>query len=78
MANGDKILRFAQDDRWHPALELFIALQRAALRRHDAQHDLLVLGQKTRRLETAGAAGVLLHEIGVDARVGARGSAMKS
>ena len=78
MANGDEIRRFAQVVRWHPALVRFIGLQRAALRRHDAQHDLLVLGQKTRRLETAGAAGVLLHEIGVDALVGARGSAMKS
>src|SRR5260370_21374023 len=42
------------------ALELVLALQRTGLRRHDAQHDLLVLWQETQRLETAGPCALAL------------------
>src|SRR3954469_21522731 len=44
-------------------LELVLALELAGLGRHDAQHDLLALREKTQRLEAAGAVGVVLHEI---------------
>src|SRR5262245_53895967 len=41
------------------ALELVLALERAALGCHDAQHDVLVVRQEAQRFEAAGALGVV-------------------
>src|SRR3982751_3999603 len=44
------------------ALERLLALQRAGLRGHQAEHHLLPLGQQPQRPESAGALAVVLHE----------------
>src|SRR5206468_10476421 len=49
------------------ALELVLRLELAALRRYEAEHDLLLaLRQEAERLESAGALVVPLHEEAVD------------
>src|SRR5712692_6005678 len=46
------------------ALDVVLLLQRAALRRDEAEHnDLVALGQVTQRLEAAGTLGVVFEEI---------------
>src|SRR5262249_16797069 len=48
-----------------PALDRVLALQGAALRGDDADHnDLVALGQEAQRLEAAGAVGVVFQEGG--------------
>src|SRR6185503_10567303 len=52
--------------RVDPALQFILALECAALRRHEAERDALALRQPLQRLEAAGAVVVVLHEVAVD------------
>src|SRR5205085_11313047 len=53
------------------SLQLVLRLELAGLRRHEAEHDLLVaLWQEAQRLETARALVVPFHEEAVDLQLG--------
>src|SRR5262245_16780928 len=52
--------------RIDPALQLVLALERAALRRHETERDAFTFRQRTQWLEAARALVVVFHEVAVD------------